>query len=105
MIRYLLTKLSRVLKERLDRPVSSVDLVDLARAEGVELTDAGGGWIGLCPFHKALAPSFHVSLDRTLYHCFSCGAHGNAYAFIERSRRCQAEEAVRHVRRWRREQQ
>jgi DNA primase len=48
----------------------------------VELKKAGTLFKGLCPFHDEKTPSFTVSAIRNTYHCFGCGAHGNAIKFI-----------------------
>lgn len=48
----------------------------------VELKKAGTLFKGLCPFHDERTPSFTVSAIRNTYHCFGCGAHGNAIKFI-----------------------
>jgi DNA primase len=39
-------------------------------------------YFGLCPFHDERTPSFHVSPDEKLYHCFGCQASGNAFSFV-----------------------
>lgn len=39
-------------------------------------------YIGLCPFHYEKTPSFTVTAIKQFYHCFGCGAHGNAVAFV-----------------------
>lgn len=48
----------------------------------VRLTRAGREHRGLCPFHKEKSPSFHVVGEKGFYHCFGCGAHGNAIDFV-----------------------
>ncbi len=48
----------------------------------VSLQQKGGRYFGLCPFHKERTPSFSVSSDEQLYHCFGCNASGNVYGFI-----------------------
>ena len=51
-------------------------------ARHVRLTRRGREHVGLCPFHNDRKPSFSVVEDKGFYHCFSCGAHGNAIDFI-----------------------
>lgn len=46
----------------------------------VDLTRSGKSWKGLCPFHEERSPSFYVYDDG--YHCFGCGAHGDAIGWI-----------------------
>ena len=42
----------------------------------------GRNWFGLCPFHGENTPSFSVSEDKQIFHCFGCGASGNAITFV-----------------------
>lgn len=63
------------------------DLV--ARADVVEVVDsrvrlkkAGRNYQACCPFHNEKSPSFTVAPDKQFYHCFGCGAHGNALDFL-----------------------
>ena len=51
-------------------------------AKRVKLTKRGKEFIGLCPFHNEKTPSFHVVEDKDFYHCFGCGAHGDAITFM-----------------------
>ena len=46
------------------------------------LKQRGRSYVGLCPFHKESTPSFSVSPDKQLYHCFGCGASGTVINFI-----------------------
>jgi len=57
---------------------------DIAEVVGrhVQLKKAGATLKGLCPFHGEKTPSFTVSPTRQTYHCFGCGAHGNAIGFL-----------------------
>lgn len=48
----------------------------------VRLAKSGRNWKGLCPFHNEKSPSFYVYEDS--FHCFGCGAHGDAFAFVMR---------------------
>ena len=58
--------------------------VDIAELVGhhVQLKKAGANLAGLCPFHAEKSPSFTVSPSKQFYHCFGCGAHGNAIRFL-----------------------
>ena len=51
----------------------------------VQLKKSGRDYSGLCPFHHEKTPSFHVSADKQLFHCFGCGASGNLVQFIMRT--------------------
>lgn len=48
----------------------------------VKLTRAGREWKACCPFHKEKTPSFTVNDEKGFYHCFGCGAHGDAIRFL-----------------------
>ncbi len=48
----------------------------------VKLKKSGRGFSGPCPFHSEKTPSFHVSPDKGLYHCFGCGKGGNLFTFV-----------------------
>jgi DNA primase len=61
--------------------LDAVDLEDLISGY-VTLKRAGSNIKGLCPFHNEKTPSFVVSKEKQFYHCFGCGASGNAIGFI-----------------------
>ena len=61
--------------------LNRVDIVDVISGR-VQLRKSGANWIGLCPFHGEKTPSFTVSQVKQFYHCFGCGAHGNAIGFL-----------------------
>ena len=61
--------------------ISRVDIVDVV-GRHVELKKAGANHMGLCPFHGEKSPSFSVSAAKQFYHCFGCGAHGDAIGFL-----------------------
>jgi len=60
-----------------------VDIVALV-GEYVRLKRMGQSFKGLCPFHSEKTPSFHVRQDRRVFHCFGCGASGDAIGFVMR---------------------
>ncbi|HKK55726.1 DNA primase [Marinobacter sp.] len=57
---------------------------DLAELIGSRITlkKAGGNYKARCPFHDEKTPSFNVRPDKGFYHCFGCGAHGDAISFV-----------------------
>lgn len=65
------------IQELLDR----TDIVDIIERD-VPLRRAGANYSACCPFHSEKTPSFTVSPTKQFYHCFGCGAHGNAIGFV-----------------------
>lgn len=57
------------------------DIVNII-SQYVHLTRKGRNYFGLCPFHNEKSPSFSVSPDRQIFHCFGCGVGGNVYTFL-----------------------
>ncbi len=60
----------------------------------VKLTRRGREFAGLCPFHHEKTPSFYVVEDKSFFHCFGCGAHGDAIGFVMRADNLDFIEAV-----------
>lgn len=71
----------RIPQQQIDRIVERVSLADVI-GDYVKLRRQGARLVGLCPFHDEKTPSFHVNEDRGFYHCFGCGASGNAPRFL-----------------------
>ncbi|MCF6457635.1 DNA primase [Pseudoalteromonas sp. MMG024] len=65
----------------IDDLLARTDIVDLIDGK-VGLKKAGKDYQACCPFHNEKSPSFTVSQDKQFYHCFGCGAHGNAISFM-----------------------
>ena len=61
--------------------LNRVDIVEVV-SRYVRLKKGGANFQGLCPFHNEKSPSFTVSPAKQFYHCFGCGAHGNAIGFL-----------------------
>src|SRR3989440_3398365 len=61
--------------------LNRLDIVDVV-SRYVQLKKGGANYLGLCPFHSEKTPSFSVSPAKQFYHCFGCGAHGNAIGFL-----------------------
>lgn len=61
--------------------LARVDIVDVV-GKHVQLKKGGANLMGLCPFHGEKSPSFSVSPSKQFYHCFGCGANGNAIGFL-----------------------
>lgn len=73
---------------------SRVDIAGLI-GESVSLKKAGSKLKGLCPFHKEKTPSFMVSPDRQMYHCFGCGENGDIFEFVMKRESVDFGEALR----------
>ena len=63
----------------------------------VKLTRKGRRFSGLCPFHSEKTPSFSVVDDQGFYHCFGCGAHGDAISFLRETDGLEFMEAVERL--------
>ena len=61
--------------------LNRIDIVDVIERH-VQLRKAGQNYVARCPFHAEKTPSFSVSPAKQFYHCFGCGAHGNAISFV-----------------------
>lgn len=61
--------------------IARTDIVDVV-GRHVALRKGGANLLGLCPFHGEKSPSFTVSPAKQFYHCFGCGAHGDAIRFL-----------------------
>ncbi|MDN3523402.1 DNA primase [Halomonas ramblicola] len=80
----------------IDDLLARVDVVEVV-GERVKLKKAGRNYSGLCPFHQEKTPSFTVSADKQFYHCFGCGAHGNALRFLMEYDKLRFPEAVEQL--------
>jgi DNA primase len=78
----------------LDEIRTGTDLVELV-GRFVNLKKAGANWKGLCPFHSEKTPSFMVNPAKGIFHCFGCGAGGDAFGFVMRQDKLTFPEAVR----------
>ncbi len=64
-----------------ERVRQAIDIVELIGAY-VDLRPAGRDFKACCPFHREKTPSFHVSAERQLFHCFGCGVGGDVFSFL-----------------------
>ncbi len=69
------------------------DIVDVIGSY-VNLKHKGNSYTACCPFHHEKTPSFHVSRERQMYHCFGCGVGGNVYTFLMEHENMSFPEAV-----------
>ena len=77
----------------IDELREKIVLSDVIRRR-VKLTHRGHEALGLCPFHKEKTPSFTVNDNKGFYHCFGCGAHGDAVRFLMEAEKLPFMEAV-----------
>lgn len=63
----------------------------------VKLTRAGREWKGCCPFHDEKTPSFYVNDQKQFYHCFGCGAHGDAISWMVDNQGLQFMDAIKEL--------
>ncbi|MGL5847490.1 MAG: DNA primase [Aeromonas veronii] len=71
----------RIPQSFIDDLLVRTDIVELIDSR-VRLKKAGKNYQACCPFHNEKSPSFTVSQEKQFYHCFGCGAHGNAIGFV-----------------------
>jgi len=74
----------------------ATDIIDLV-SQYVALKKRGAEYAGLCPFHNDKNPSMYVSPAKQIFKCFSCGAGGGVFKFVELHERLSFPEAVRHL--------
>ncbi|WP_079509782.1 DNA primase [Mesobacillus jeotgali] len=71
----------RIAEEKVNEIRQAVEIVDVI-GDYVQLKKQGRNYFGLCPFHGENSPSFSVSPDKQIFHCFGCGAGGNVFSFL-----------------------
>lgn len=71
----------KIPQNKIDEIASSTDIVDVISAY-TPLRKAGKSFMGRCPFHEERSPSFSVSQEKGVYHCFGCGKSGNVFTFV-----------------------
>jgi DNA primase len=75
---------------------AGTDILELV-SQYVPLKRAGKNFKGLCPFHTEKTPSFNVSPEREIFHCFGCGQGGDAFKFLMLYEKMSFTEAVTHL--------
>ena len=73
--------MARYSDEIIDDVRQSNDIVDVI-SQYVRLKRSGRNYFGLCPFHNEKSPSFSVSPEKQIFHCFGCGVGGNVFTFL-----------------------
>ena len=80
----------------IDELVARSEISDVV-GEYVHLTQKGNNLWGLCPFHNEKTPSFSVSRDKQIYHCFGCGKGGGVISFVMEMENLSFPDAVRRL--------
>src|SRR5680860_1689410 len=65
-----------------DEIKQKIDLVDFIR-EYIQVKAVGANFQALCPFHREKSPSFVISPDKQIWHCFGCGKGGDVLSFVQ----------------------
>ncbi|MFC2133021.1 DNA primase [Bacteroidota bacterium] len=86
----------RIPEIKIEEIRSSVSIVDVLSAY-VQLKKRGKNYVGLCPFHQEKTPSFTVSEEKQIFHCFGCHAGGNVFKFLMDYKNVSFVEAVQEV--------
>ena len=73
--------MARYSEEIIEEVRQANDIVDVI-SEYVQLKRKGRNYFGLCPFHNEKSPSFSVSPDKQIFHCFGCNVGGNVFTFL-----------------------
>ena len=73
--------MARYSDEIIEEVRQSNDIIDVI-SQYVHLKRSGRNYFGLCPFHNEKSPSFSVSPDKQIFHCFGCGVGGNVFTFL-----------------------
>lgn len=86
----------RISEHKIEEVRNSANIVDII-SEYVQLRKRGRNYIGLCPFHKEKTPSFTVTEDKQIYHCFGCHNGGNVFKFLMEYKKISFIEAVQEL--------
>ena len=79
-----------------DKVKSKIDIVELI-GERIQLKKAGRNFKALCPFHGEKTPSFVVSAERQIFHCFGCSKGGDLFTFLEEYEHITFSEALKEM--------
>ena len=86
--------MARYSDELIDEIRKSNDIVDII-SQYINLKKSGRNFFGLCPFHSEKSPSFAVSPEKQIFHCFGCGVGGDVFHFLGKIENIGFKEAVR----------
>lgn len=71
----------RIADDKIEEIRNANDLVEIVSGY-IQLKKRGKNYVGLCPFHVEKTPSFTISFQKQMYHCFGCGKGGNVFTFV-----------------------
>jgi DNA primase len=86
----------RIADDKIDEVRNANDIVEVISGY-VQLKKRGKNYLGLCPFHAEKTPSFTVSAEKQMYHCFGCSKGGNIFTFLMEMDKISFVEAVRSL--------
>lgn len=86
----------RISETQIEQIRISADIVDVISSH-VQLRKRGNNFIGLCPFHNEKTPSFTVSQDKQIFHCFGCHSGGNVFKFLMEYKKISFVESVQEI--------
>ncbi len=86
----------RIPESKIEEVRTSASIVDVI-SEFVQLRKRGKNYVGLCPFHNEKTPSFTVSEEKQIFHCFGCHAGGNIFKFLMEYRKISFVESIQEL--------
>jgi len=86
----------RIAESKIEEIRTSASIVDVI-SEYIQLRKRGKNFIGLCPFHSEKTPSFTVSEEKQIFHCFGCHTGGNVFKFLMEYRKISFVESVQEL--------
>lgn len=88
--------MARIPQEKIEEVRQSADIVSYI-SRYVRLKKSGRNFLGLCPFHQEKTPSFSVSPEKKIYHCFGCNKGGDVVGFLMEVEKISYVEAIRRI--------
>lgn len=86
----------RISESKIEEIRNSISIVDVI-SEYVQLRKRGKNFVGLCPFHNEKTPSFTVTEEKQIFHCFGCHTGGNVFKFLMEYKKISFIEAVQEI--------
>ncbi|MEO8399731.1 MAG: DNA primase [Ignavibacteriaceae bacterium] len=86
----------RISENKIEEIRSSANIVDVI-SDRIQLRKRGKNFLGLCPFHNEKTPSFTVSEEKQIYHCFGCHSGGNVFKFLMEYEKISFVESVQEI--------